>query len=76
MREVLLRRVNQYSVGSEYYEFENGKQTLKTLTKIVMRNDGNGISGYYDVIYFYYNNEEDPTVAMPAHKCEIWEFLK
>ena len=43
----------------------------KDVKKIEMRTDGNGISGYYDMIYVYL---EDGIAAFPAHNVEGWTF--
>ena len=42
------------------------------VTRIVMRADGHGLTGYYDVIYVYAGDAL--VAAMPAHNCIRWEY--
>lgn len=42
------------------------------IDRIVMRNDGCGLTGYYDVIYVYAGGEI--VCAMPAHNCIKWNY--
>lgn len=41
--------------------------------KIVLRNDGNGLSGYYDRIHVYHSNGTH--YVYPAHNVYGWKLL-
>ncbi len=67
--DCLLHRVGPWTVGQK--TADGG-----TVERIELRTDGHGISGHYDVIYIYTAGDETPWMAIPAHQCDSWEYMR
>ena len=48
----------------------------ETISRIELRTDGHGVSGFYDMIYIYTEGDDRPWLAFPAHQCDAWEYLR
>jgi hypothetical protein len=59
--ELKLEKAGPWEVG------ENG------VVRIVLRRDGAGPMGWYDMIYVYTERDEFPWLSMPAHLTDFWQ---
>ena len=44
------------------------------VSRIEMRADGHGLTGFYDVIHVYATDPDHPWVSLPAHNCLSWQY--